>query len=207
MNRLLVTLGVSVGLHLVLFQVSFSGSVSTPRVAVDQGKTSIAMKLQRAPVRERPEPEKPEEKPEPEDPEPRKPKPVETEKPVEKKTEPVKPREVREPERQEKTEKKQQSSRERTGAHMVKKADYVRNPSPEYPVVSRRRGEEGTVLLRVRIDEEGVPLNVSVRESSGHERLDQAAVETVRNWSFSPAEENGSSVRSNVLVPVKFDIN
>lgn len=213
MRRLLVTVGASVVLHLGLFQVSFSGNPDTPEVAVDRGKTSIAMQLQRPSPPEPTETEETTEEPEPEKPKPEEPEPTKKKDPPEEKKPEKETRETREEkkktEEQEEPEqkKKQAPSRKQTGARMVKKADYLRNPSPEYPSVSRERGEEGTVLLRVRIDREGEPLEVNVRESSGYKRLDRAAVETVSDWSFSPAEEDGSAVRSNVLVPVKFNID
>jgi protein TonB len=98
-------------------------------------------------------------------------------------------------------------SRDQVGARMVRPAEYRRNPSPQYPMVSRRREEEGTVILEVKIDPEGNPTSVDVAESSGHDPLDRAAAETVRRWSFSPAKNKGRAQRSTVRVPVKFRID
>lgn len=50
-------------------------------------------------------------------------------------------------------------------------------PSIKYPVESRAAGEQGTVLLRITVNSEGKPIAVSVITSSGHNRLDRAAIE------------------------------
>jgi protein TonB len=79
-----------------------------------------------------------------------------------------------------------------------------RRVDPVYPAGSRRDGEEGTGLFRVLVDERGRPLDVEVLKSSGFPRLDQAAMEAIRKWSFSPALQNGAAVRSWTRVSVAF---
>jgi protein TonB len=66
-------------------------------------------------------------------------------------------------------------------------ADYLHNPPPTYPRMSRRLGEQGTVVLRVFINTEGRAEQAEVRTSSGFGRLDEAALETVRRWPMCPA--------------------
>ena len=66
-------------------------------------------------------------------------------------------------------------------------AAYLRNPPPPYPPASRRRGEEGQVILRVHVGRDGLPLHVEVAESSRHPRLDQAALQAVARWRVEPA--------------------
>ena len=66
-------------------------------------------------------------------------------------------------------------------------ADYLNNPPPVYPALSRRMGEEGRVVLRVFVTEQGTPGDIQVRTSSGSSRLDEAASSTVRHWRFVPA--------------------
>ncbi|WP_313952842.1 TonB family protein, partial [Accumulibacter sp.] len=53
--------------------------------------------------------------------------------------------------------------------------DYLRNPPPVYPESSRRLGEEGRVLLRIRVSAQGLPTSVEIKQSSGFRRLDEAA--------------------------------
>lgn len=81
---------------------------------------------------------------------------------------------------------------------------YLRNPAPEYPRASRRRGEQGQVLLRVRVTTVGRPAEVELERSSGYRRLDQAAIDTVRRWRFVPASRAGDAVEADVLVPINF---
>ncbi len=85
-------------------------------------------------------------------------------------------------------------------------ADYLNNPAPAYPPLARRMGEEGRVVLRVQVDPEGTPVALEVRATSGHPRLDQAAMEAVRRWKFVPAVLGGLRVAAWVLVPVSFSL-
>lgn len=85
-------------------------------------------------------------------------------------------------------------------------ADYLNNPAPQYPPLSRRLGEEGRVMLRVFVDERGLPARVELRSSSGHERLDKVALETVRHWKFVPARRGEQAISAWVLVPISFSL-
>ena len=83
-------------------------------------------------------------------------------------------------------------------------AAYLNNPKPEYPRLSKRAGEEGTVLLRVRVTETGRPEKIELKESSGSSRLDRAAIDAVREWTFIPERHGDQPVASWVLVPIPF---
>jgi periplasmic protein TonB len=85
-------------------------------------------------------------------------------------------------------------------------ADYLNNPPPAYPAASRRTGEQGRVVLRVFVSEQGLPSEVQVRTSSGFNRLDEAASSTVRQWRFVPARRGSSPVGAWVLVPISFSL-
>jgi protein TonB len=85
-------------------------------------------------------------------------------------------------------------------------ADYLHNPKPLYPALSRRLGEQGRVLLHVQVSTAGTPLDVTVKESSGFKRLDQAAVETVKRWQFVPAKQGNTALVSWVDVPLQFSL-
>ncbi len=66
---------------------------------------------------------------------------------------------------------------------------------------------QGTVLLRVLVDETGKPVQVSVEHGSGHLLLDRSAAEQVlAGWRFQPAMVNGQAVRAWARVPVTFDL-
>lgn len=83
-------------------------------------------------------------------------------------------------------------------------ADYLRNPAPDYPSVSRRMREEGTVYLDVSVTAEGRAGDLRIRKSSGHARLDEAALGAVRQWRFVPARRGAEAVAAQVVVPVVF---
>ena len=77
---------------------------------------------------------------------------------------------------------------------------------PSYPIDSRRRGEQGTVLLRVRVGRDGLPIEIEVERSSGYRQLDRAAREAVLRWRFRPVQINGVNVEARGLVPIRFDV-
>lgn len=78
-------------------------------------------------------------------------------------------------------------------------------PPPRYPVDALRRGETGEVLLRVQVDERGLPARVEVLQSSGSRVLDRAAVAAAQRWRFQPAQRDGVAVAGSVEVPIAFD--
>ena len=83
-------------------------------------------------------------------------------------------------------------------------ADYLNNPPPIYPRMSRRMGEQGTVLLRVLISAEGRAEQAEVRTSSGYARLDEAALETVKRWRYVPGKRAGVAEAMWFNVPIRF---
>jgi len=80
------------------------------------------------------------------------------------------------------------------------------NPKPEYPAASRQLGEEGRVVLNVRVSASGTVEQVSIQTSSGHPRLDQAALKAVKAWKFIPASRGGETVADSVTQPVNFSL-
>ena len=82
--------------------------------------------------------------------------------------------------------------------------NYGTNPLPKYPSLAREKGYEGTVYLRVQVRPDGRVGKFAIDRSSGHEILDRAAVDSVKEWTFLPARKGGKPVESWVLLPVKF---
>ena len=85
-------------------------------------------------------------------------------------------------------------------------AAYLHNQPPAYPRISKRRGEEGTVLLRVKVNKNGKAALVQIKKSSGSKRLDNAAHQTVNKWRFVPAKKEGKVVNGWVIVPIVFQL-
>ncbi|MDL1982149.1 MAG: energy transducer TonB [Deltaproteobacteria bacterium] len=105
------------------------------------------------------------------------------------------------------TEAKQSFS-DSQGFNSVKKAIpiYDKNPSPEYPLIARRRGFQGTVVLEVMVDRNGRVGDLKVLKSSGYKVLDRAASASVRDWIFKPAIKGNEKIEMWVRVPVRFKL-
>lgn len=85
-------------------------------------------------------------------------------------------------------------------------AAYLSNPPPAYPLSARRRGIEGTTLVRAEIAADGECLRAELKKSSGAEALDQAALEAVKKWRFVPAKRGAQAVVAWVEVPITFKL-
>lgn len=85
-------------------------------------------------------------------------------------------------------------------------AAYLHNPKPHYPKLSRRLGEQGKVMLRVKVDQSGNVEQIQINTSSGFARLDTTAQNTVQNWRFIPAQRNGQAISDWVMVPIVFNL-
>jgi periplasmic protein TonB len=83
-------------------------------------------------------------------------------------------------------------------------ADYLQNPKPAYPALSKRLGEQGKVVVRVLIDADGVPQQAELRQPSGFDRLDQAALSTVLKWRYVPGKRGGVAEAMWFNVPINF---
>jgi TonB family protein len=80
----------------------------------------------------------------------------------------------------------------------------LRNPKPPYPISSRENGEEGAVMLYACISDHGKVERLDLAQSSGHPALDRSALNTVRHWSFRPAQESGKSIPMCYRLPIRF---
>ena len=83
-------------------------------------------------------------------------------------------------------------------------AQYLQNPKPSYPAISKRLGEQGKVMVRVLIGVDGKALRAEISQSSGYERLDQAALNTVLAWRYVPGKRGGVPEAMWFSVPINF---
>ena len=86
-------------------------------------------------------------------------------------------------------------------------AAYLQNPAPTFPPLSRRLGEQGKVLLKVKVGVDGHPVAVDLEKSSNFERLDDAARLAVSHWRFVPAKRGDVPVEGLVIVPIVFRLD
>ncbi|MCX7828741.1 MAG: energy transducer TonB [Thermanaerothrix sp.] len=75
----------------------------------------------------------------------------------------------------------------------------VRRSVPPYPLSSRRRGEEGTVVVCLWVSR-GRPERGEIRSSSGHKALDEAAKRAAMDWRFK------EDLSGTVLIPFRFSL-
>lgn len=185
----LTVVGIVVFAHLALF-VFWQAQPEPPRVAVNEMSISFAnMQMRQADVVPQPE-IKPEPSPEP------KPRVIEPEAPPA--PEPVVQEEM--------TQVATPLSPVQLDAEPDYRADYLNNPRPPYPLVARRMGYQGKVVLNVEVLADGRAGEVKLQTSSGFEILDKSALQTVKTWKFSPATRFGRPITQWVLVPIKFSL-
>lgn len=82
----------------------------------------------------------------------------------------------------------------------------LNNPKPDYPRDAQRRGETGTVILRVNVGADGSTGDIDFMQRSGSQALDRAAQQAVRKWTFRPEMRGGVATASTVEVPVVFTL-
>jgi protein TonB len=83
---------------------------------------------------------------------------------------------------------------------------YLSNPAPAYPPLAKRLRIEGRALIRVLVDSSGKPEQVEMAQSSGAKVLDDAALNSVKQWLFVPAQQGNRSVAAWVEVPIRFHL-
>jgi protein TonB len=86
-------------------------------------------------------------------------------------------------------------------------ADYLNNPKPVYPAMSRRLNEQGKTIVRVLIGIDGVPRSATILKSSGYERLDEASRTAAMGWRYVPGRRNGIVETMELNVPVNWVLN
>ena len=86
-------------------------------------------------------------------------------------------------------------------------ANYLNNPKPEYPALSQRMGEEGTVRIRVFVLRNGTAQEASVQKTSGYPRLDAAALKAALSWRYVPGTVGGDARDMWVITPVRFKLD
>jgi len=83
---------------------------------------------------------------------------------------------------------------------------YQTNPAPEYPRMARRRGYQGNVVLEVLVSRNGNVSDLKASTSSGYPILDQAAINSVKKWTFVPGMRGNENVEMWVRVPIRFEL-
>ncbi len=78
---------------------------------------------------------------------------------------------------------------------------------PEYPSASQRLGEEGQVVLLVTVSPDGRVNDAKIDQSSGHPRLDRAALEEAKeSWRMMPGTVDGKPTPMSYKVAVSYQL-
>ncbi len=77
------------------------------------------------------------------------------------------------------------------------------HPDPGYPKEARRIRVEGTVVLHMVVDVDGIPRHIVVTQPLGY-GLDEEAIKTVQRWRFEPAKLRHKPVPVQINVQVHF---
>jgi protein TonB len=80
-------------------------------------------------------------------------------------------------------------------------------PPVEVPLASRRLRESGTVLLRVLVDAQGLPRQITLHKSSGFARLDEQALAAMRQARFQAVNSDGQAIEWLVIAPLQYDVD
>jgi TonB family protein len=82
---------------------------------------------------------------------------------------------------------------------------FIHRETPLYPLVARRLGKEGKVVLKLMIDSNGRLLDIEVIERAAY-GFTEAAVEAVRRSTYAPALQNGGKVAARAILPIRFHL-
>ncbi|MFC5430487.1 TonB family protein [Paraburkholderia denitrificans] len=77
---------------------------------------------------------------------------------------------------------------------------------PDYPMLSKRRGETGIAYVRFVVGVSGRIENIELQKTSGYSRLDDAALAAMRDSACKPYLENGEPVRAAYTQPFNFSL-
>ena len=83
----------------------------------------------------------------------------------------------------------------------------LRRPSVQYPPASQNEGEEGTVTLLLAVQTDGSISDIRIARSSGYQRLDAAAVRSLRQAKFQPATCHGKPIAVRIHQSFIFKID
>lgn len=81
----------------------------------------------------------------------------------------------------------------------------VKEVRPQYPPEVMQSGVQGTVTLRCVVQRDGKPGEVTVSESL-EPRLDEAAVDAMKQWEFEPGQRSGMPVAVRIAVEMRFTL-
>ena len=82
----------------------------------------------------------------------------------------------------------------------------LRKVDPKYPEAARRANREAVVMVEFTVDVDGKATDIKVADPKGF-GFDEAAIEAIKKWRFTPAKKDGVSVPKRVRQPVRFNLD
>jgi len=82
----------------------------------------------------------------------------------------------------------------------------LKTERPAYPRQARKQDWQGRVIVRLNITAKGTVETATIQKSSGHQLLDDNAVNAATQWTFEPAKNGGFPVATTVNIPIQFDL-
>ncbi len=86
------------------------------------------------------------------------------------------------------------------------KSNYLNNPKPPYPALAIKLGLEGKVVILAEVLPSGKAGKVVIENSSGHELLDESALQTISKWQFASTRKDGVIVNQVIRIPITFNL-
>ena len=83
----------------------------------------------------------------------------------------------------------------------------ISRPAPEYPAASIENEEEGTVSIEIIVEANGSVSSARIAKSSGHNRLDNAALRAFKAGRYKPKSDDGTPIRTRFIVKTNFSLN
>lgn len=82
---------------------------------------------------------------------------------------------------------------------------YLATPKPEYPALLKRKRIQGSVRVRIHVDEQGMVSKVEILQSTHDDFAASARSRILADWRFTPAQRNGKAVADVVVTSVIFE--
>ncbi len=95
---------------------------------------------------------------------------------------------------------------EPSGLKVVSEPSLISSLNPEYPLLARRMGVEGVVVLDVTVDRMGFPVDCLILPPYSHRFLEESALAAVMQARFQPGTEDGRPVRDTFRLKVRFEL-
>jgi len=89
---------------------------------------------------------------------------------------------------------------------LTQKPQLIKQVNPQYPEQARQNNWTGLTIIKIIISKSGKVTQCLIQKSSGYRILDQAAIQAIGQWEFTPGKKNGKTVKTAVTVPIVFRI-